>query len=221
MNEINILSIDFDWIMEPCINVYNNIANSITPLDEVLKDSPNAFFKPDYEKFKTLLIYATNIARDLPDSSRVLFGLNHQEILTGIEKIWKIQDKPYNIYNIDHHHDCGYTVENWHDIINQGPTCGNWINYCKNLNSYTWINNKNSQETICNDAFKRLKKYTMCHDINIINYVNFDYLFICKSPGWIPKELDPLFNILEFNINTNVNPAVQEENNNANTVYSA
>lgn len=201
MNEINILSIDFDWIMEPCIEFYNDKATQSIALDELLKLSPNIYIKPDYQKFSTLVTYATNIAQTLPNAKNVYFGVNHQEIISAIENIWDIKDKSYHIYNIDHHHDCGYGVTTLQEINKQGLTCGNWLAYCKNLKSYTWINNKNSHIEMPDEVFQKLSKYTFSSDINIINYINFDYIFVCASPGWVPSELSPLYTLLQFNIN--------------------
>ena len=202
MSEINILSVDFDWIMEPCIDFYNDRATQLVPLDDLLKSSPNVYLKPSYEKFVTLITYATNIARTLPSAKNVYFGINHQEIIPAIENIWNLKDKNYNIYNIDHHHDCGYGASTLQDINNQGLSCGNWIAYCKNLKKYTWINNKNSYTEMPDEMFQKLQQYTISNDINIINYIDFDYIFVCASPGWVPSELSPLYTLLQFNINT-------------------
>lgn len=201
MSEINILSVDFDWIMEPSINIYNEIADGKIPLDQVLKLSPGVTLKPDLEKYKTLIIYLGNIVRSLPNRDRVQICQNHDEIIDAINNIWKLTDKEYNIYNIDHHHDCGYAVQTQDDIDKQGLACGNWITHCKNLQSYTWINNKNSDINIIDEVFQNFHKYVYTNDINIINYISFDYVFICLSPGWIPSELQPLFDIIEFNVN--------------------
>ena len=201
MDDINILSVDFDWIMEPSIKAYNDITDGLIPLDETLASSPGITISPSYAKFKDLVIYTGNIAQTMVASNHVVFGKNHNEIITSIENIWHI-NRPYNIYNIDHHHDCGYTVETLEELYNQGLGCGNWVPYCKNLNEYIWINNRNSDLQIIDEVFQNFHKFTRTSDLHLIDYIPFDYMFVCLSPGWIPSKLFPLYDVLKFNIET-------------------
>ena len=199
--EINILSIDFDWIMEPSIALYNDLAADSVPCDETLSRAPGVTIKPDFEKFRLLNMYINNIVHTIKDTSHVGYATHHEAIIDYIKNIWKLGDKRYNIYNIDHHHDCGYGVLTMQDIYDMKLQCGNWVPYCDKIKDYIWINNKNSiTNTIIPEVRQRFRKFQFTADINIINYVKFDYLFLCLSPGWVPKEYYPLYQVLEFNI---------------------
>jgi len=199
---INILSIDFDWVMEPSIEFYNEIADSRILLDDWLKRCPGITVKPDYKKIKQLLVYVNNIVKFLPNKDRIVFRTEHTDIVDAIENVWNLKDKKYNIYNIDHHHDCGYHISSLDDVDRQELGCGNWVIFCDGLNEYTWINNKDSYKEINNEVFNRFHKFTQSSDISVIDFVNFDYVYICLSPGWVPSELFPLYDLFEFNINT-------------------
>ena len=200
MNETNILSVDFDWIMEPSIRFYDEFAYGTRPLDEFLKESPGVTVKPDFKKYERLAVYLRNVAATIAEPMHIAFFDDHDMIVNCINDIWKIGNKPYNIYNIDHHHDCGYGVQSLQDIDEQGLTCGNWVAHCTNLKDYTWINNKNSQVNIIDEVFKRFRRYQHTNDIRIVDYVKFDYVFFCLSPGWMPSELFPLYDVIHFDI---------------------
>ena len=50
------------------------------------------------------------------------------------------------IYNIDHHHDCGYHLKE-EPLLKQELSCANWVAKIKEINlldRYIWIKNTNS-----------------------------------------------------------------------------
>ena len=106
---INILSVDFDWIMEPSIYAYNSLIINDSAVEQVLIDtkSPGAIFLPDYNKYYELiqLLFSRKL-----NSKDVYIAESHNEIITAIHN-WNI-DNNIIIYNIDHHHDCGYPETN-------------------------------------------------------------------------------------------------------------
>lgn len=223
MSEINILSVDFDWIMEPSINMYNDHIRGSTTIDEILKNNPGIVVKPDIQKFYTLFTLINVISNWIDNPNHFVIADNHQEIVDTINTKWDIQDK-YTLYNIDHHHDCGYDVKTLEDIDNQNVQCGNWVHWIKNLDKYIWINNKNSDTFMTQEIFYAIPKYQMSYDINLIRNVKFDYLFLCLSPGWTPKEFWPLFDTISFNIKEVIIPKLlisQEDFINANAIHSA
>ena len=194
---INILSVDFDWIMEPCIELYNNSIKETTPLDDVLKTSPGINIHPDYKKYYILVKLLNNICKDLPKENIQIVD-HHPQIVDCIIN-WNINDK-YRIYNIDHHHDCGYGVDDSAGVMEQGLQCGNWVHYCTNLRKYVWINNKNSDTILPEEITSAIPNYHYTYDINILNYVKFDYVFLCLSPAWIPEGCWPLFDALALTL---------------------
>lgn len=199
MNTVNILSVDFDWIMEPSIGIYNPLIKTDHPIDDLMQENPGCIFQADLSKFNTLNTYLANICRVIELSERIQFATHHDSIVDCIENCWKLTNVKYNIYNIDHHHDCGYEPT-LNKIYEQKITCGNWVQYCKQLNSYTWINNKNSDDPVSDELVTNVPKFKQSNDIQLIGRIPFDYVFICLSPAWVPKQYHPLFSALECSI---------------------
>lgn len=223
MSEVNILSVDFDWIMEPSINIYNNQIDELKAIDQLLEENSGIIIKADNKKFYTLFTLISIICNEIDDPNHIIITDNHQEIVNAINTQWDIQDK-YTLYNIDHHHDCGYGAQTLKDIEAQKIQCGNWVHWIKNINKYIWINNKNSEVNLASEILNAIPNYQMSYDINLIRNVKFDYFFMCLSPGWTPKEFWPLFDTLSFTIKEIIIPKLlvsQEELTNANTIYRA
>ena len=198
LSPVNILSVDFDWIMAPSIEIYNNmVGGDRYPWDEIRDRCPGARFDCDFERYKKLCIYLGNIVKTLP-KDHLKHAQDHGAIVDAC-KDWSINQHTYNLYNIDHHHDCGYnnkenpTIED----LCSGVTCANWVlmltKECPNCQSYIWINNYNSNSAILDPAFDNMPPFTQTSDINAINYVDFNYVFICKSEPWVPPQYYPLY----------------------------
>lgn len=199
---VNILSVDFDWIMEPCINLYNGMADDGINLSQNVEELKHIQCVPDYNKFYQISVYIKNIAKTINDNSKIYFCDKHREILDCINDKWKL-DIPVHIYNIDHHHDCGYFGDIKKNTEN-GPGSNNWALMSDKIKKYTWINNKNSETiSLNNDIIQHFDVFEQSSDINLINYIKFDYIFVCLSPGWVPTELFPLFDTLQFMIKEN------------------
>lgn len=176
----NILSIDFDIIMEPSIQLYNNIQkkewNEIT--------NTNAYGNiliGNYETYAKIVNLIFSLSTRLP-KEKIHIIYDHHHILPFLSK-----DENYVITNIDHHHDIMYQKENTE--IN----CGNWVSHVPNLLKYFWIKNPNSIFPAFDDI-----PYTWA-DINTYNLNNLmtpDELFICFSEPWIPPNNQPLFYLI-------------------------
>ena len=107
----------------------------------------------------------------------------------------EFKEHKINLYNIDHHHDMGYEGNNGaFDSLG----VANWVHFANKdmkLSSYTWIHNVNSiypTEELC----EQYKRYTHTTDINILNNIQFDKIFLCASWEWVPLKYEPLFDIL-------------------------
>ena len=179
-----IVTIDFDIIMAPSINLYNNIvpANDW----ETLKENPYfQLLKIDtihYQKIFNYVIYCTQY---LPKEN-IHFIEDHSQAVNYITE-------KCDLINVDHHHDIGYGE----DLEKQEkPTCANWVYYLNEqnlINTYTWINNDNSEEIPPDKDVKML--------MSICNFNNFDLnslevpdeLVICLSEPWTPPYIRPLF----------------------------
>ena len=191
---VNILSVDFDWIMEPYIEFYNQFADDMSDLNMIVPDLNKINPYPDLNKFKLLTTYLYNISNDITDKNNIYFGKRHSEIKDVIENQWKIR-MPIHVYNVDHHHDCGYksTLE---AIMNDKYRSNNWPLYIDTIKRYTWIGNENSQPFLVEEVIHHFDQFQQSTDINILNYIKFDYIFVCLSPGWIPKHVLPLYDLL-------------------------
>ena len=195
---MNILSIDFDWIMQPTIEAYNNIVlgyNALGPLESwenVKKQIPN--FEPycNLDQFTQLYFLLKDKIQWLTRND-IYIGLNHDELYGFMEKQ---EAKEYIVYNIDHHHDLGYLESGFNSIIEQPLTLANWaakstekLNLCK----YIWISNKNSKIP---EIIPENLNYTRVSDISILDRIHIDKIFICSSWEWVPLKYQNLFAIL-------------------------
>ena len=199
--------------MAPSIVAYNTFARGggSNDWDVIHSLMPGVTFKADMDKYLQLVVYLSNICEQLPSHKNLLVAPSHEAIAHCMAKEWKIGKRPYNIFNIDHHHDCGYGDNlNSEELKQQPITCANWAvklqTKCPNYLSYTWIKNDNSDMQIPNDILAMLPDdHIFSSDIHVIDYINFDYVFMCSSPGWTPPNYMPLFEALRFSLEKLVN----------------
>lgn len=166
----NIVSIDFDIIMAPDIDKYNNIAGNIN-----WQAMEQLGIKADFTHYKRLTKWLLSTMKLLESKDIVLIE-DHGQILNYISK-----DEDINLWNIDHHHDCGYR-----NSADKPLNCGNWVCKIPNLKNYTWINNPTSKsddpksETILINSSFKLIHY------NLFNLPKPDKLILCLSEPWVP-----------------------------------
>lgn len=185
---MNILTIDFDWIMSPVIEAYNNFVDEDDwktrnlCWEEIHRVLPGMNFFPDLSLFDNVI----EICEKYQDR---LYKINsHEEVI------------PYCkgadvVVNIDHHHD-------WYGTqLIREPNCADWARYLwdtKKIKQYIWIANPTSNSfpffkfdipkdgviVINGDPFFTLSKF------------NFDKIILCKSEYWLSDEALSLWNIL-------------------------
>lgn len=200
--------------MRPSIEAYNNMANGDNPYmwDEIREKQPGVVYRADLNQYHLLTRYCSNVVLHLKSDKCFRYAEGHESIIDCIAGEWKIES-PYYVYNIDHHHDCGYVKsdnETWESaIINSVTGCANWagkLSCCTipKLLKYTWINNPNS-DPIDEKIRIHIPNYTVTSDINVINYIPFDYLFICQSASWVPPEYIPLYDTLIYSLEKLIN----------------
>lgn len=184
---MNILTIDFDIIMAPSIQYYNGLVPQ-TNWDDLLKNPYYQLSLIDTDIYNKL----TNQILDYLPSlkfDQIHFIKSHEQVNNYL-----LLNKKYNIINIDHHHDLGYSKKDCNEQIDING-CANWVQYIhsKNqLNQYTWIHNDNSikpdknlQYLLSNDW--EIKKF------NLNNLIVPDLLIICLSAPWVPPSYQNLF----------------------------
>lgn len=180
---MNIVSIDFDIIMAPSIQLYH-VCNGEEVYEDYYKNLFNADLKMYTKLTNWLVEWITKVGVD-----NVYFIESHDQIVNFIPK-----QGEHTVINIDHHHDLGYGTdeemaaneENFH------LDCGNWGYYLfKNnlIQNFIWIRNYNS--SLCMHH-----KYP--YNTKLFNHYNFnnlkaDKIIICLSEPWVPKQYHTLF----------------------------
>ena len=200
-----ILSVDFDIIMAPSIQLYNDLVEPYNTCREQNWDFIEQerylskyleYDKEIYNKINEILVEAS---KKVPV---VYIGRDHSSILAAIntearEGRLKL---PATVYNIDHHHDIYYSEHQLDPIFKyHDPTCGCWVGYLerlKLLSKYAWINNDSSKlfyplEPIGNNIVN--KTYTGNIKTIEIPFEEIEMLYFCSSLPYIPKKYDELF----------------------------
>lgn len=188
---MNVVSIDFDIIMEPDINLYNDWIEGDLGVNDFIKEHKLLEnLKANLSIYEYLTRFLIQAIKQI-DAKKVYFINSHDTIVKYID------DKSINLWNIDHHHDIAYTDENVAlPVVN--CNCGDWVKFLfdgRMIKEYTWIGNPNSLEP--NEEVQKYYKYKhkMLQEFNLEKLVgNIDVLFICKSPEWLPEHYEPLFN---------------------------
>ena len=155
-----------------------------TNWEEIIKmNSIAQSFPANLNIYQKITQYLLNIIEDM-EKKDVIFIKNHETIIKFLN-----EKDNHIVYNIDHHHDCGYLKK---EEIMKELTCANWVHYVPNIQSYIWINNSNSSD-IPED---RKIKDTIIQSIEKIDLNSLpkpDKIFICYSPPWIPPMYWPLY----------------------------
>lgn len=181
----NIVTIDFDIIMAPCIQLYNNMVPNFS-WDDLKNSFPQMqLLNADLIHYQRLTQWLLKIITKIP-KEKVIFIENHG----ALNKY--LPHEEINVYNIDHHHDCGYGEK---PKDKEELDCGNWVYDIAQhgfLKTYTWIKNTSSSRE--KEKYEGLINYKF----DLINY-NLeelpvpDLLILCLSEPWTPPEYRPLF----------------------------
>ena len=208
---MKILSIDLDYIMDKSIELYEDIGWHDIPsirwsnyYNHIKKEKNNI----DLNINEKNLFYCFDIfLKSIKNCQNVTFSFNHDAILDEISKYSSI-----DLINIDHHDDVIYGDNLDPDDPNYSIKCmmnlyekydsiskindlheGNWISFLninKQINSYTFIGNKSSmdfgkeKEDFIKKHIPKFEYYT--RDRYTFKSYNFDYIFVCLSPQYIP-----------------------------------
>jgi len=199
---MKVLSIDLDYIMEPSIEVFNSIHFNDNPLlrwDQLYEDLN--FKESHFYINQSNLLFCFNVfLKALKSTNSVSFGYEHDSILFSISEYDNI-----DLINIDHHDDVfggDYATKEpleealkkeYYEILKYNRVHeGNWAAWLagKNkINSFTWIGNENSGNKSRNQY--NAKVVPNYHNVERENYTfnsyDFDHIFVCLSPQYIPK----------------------------------
>lgn len=183
---LRILTIDFDIIMAPSIQLYNDIIRDNKGIDKIIQQYPLLEYtlSGDFFIYELLTGQLIKIIKQIK-SEDISFIREHQQIIKLLDEKEKIE-----LINIDHHHDLGYEGLSKKIIF---PNCGNWVKYLidKDLvESYIWVHNDNSD--FPNNKIFINEEYNI-NDFDFSRLINIDKLIICNSPQWVPPNFQALF----------------------------
>lgn len=210
---VNILTIDFDYIMSPCINLYNDMCsgnqNPTESWERIEAERKiNNHISYDATSICNIAIIIKYI---LTFNKECKFHVvkDHQDLIdvVGVND----SDDIYNVTNIDFHHDIYYRPEDvvkmdyYHDY-----NCSNWLAYMyyiDKLNTYTWIKAANSDQVNLDMFDDELKeKITIQPSVYLQDYTKscmankldpkVDHIVFCLSPQWVPYRYHHLFYML-------------------------
>jgi len=204
---MRVLSIDLDYIMNDCIQEYQTLffhKNPSIRWDSLYKETnfTSQSLLPNKEK----LFFCYEIfLKSLLKSKKISFGYDHDARLFDLEECNSIE-----LVNIDHHNDVfhvdgslssvreieSYLESEYNAICNLDHVCeGNWIAWLYSngkLKSYDWIYNENSDSIELKSLMIRKllgdSYNTYLQNQYSFNNYEFDYVFVCLSPQYIPPE---------------------------------
>lgn len=203
---MNILSIDFDIIMYPCIKLYNDkVGGKENPtllwnnLTNYYNIGQNLFYDA-----KTLHDISLLMIQAIQKGAKFIPITNHEEIIDYLKTQNLLNtENPISLTNIDFHHDIYYNDESilatkyFNDY-----NCANWIGYLliqKYLADLIWYKAPNSdlcQINSVDELFQDRISIKSIQNLNDVNSQNYDYVFFCLSPQWIPYHFTHLFTLL-------------------------
>lgn len=190
---MNVLSIDFDIIMAPDINLYNPLVGPSPEgertITKIMDDYPMLKgCRADLGHYQKIMNYILDVVK-LLDIKDIRISYSHEDIKNLLSDL-----KDVHVFNIDHHHDLGYPNPD------QNPeempiTCANWGEYFFQQNiitKFTWLKNSNSDiHPDYKDDGRVIMMDLGSFDLNELPPM--DKVFICLSPEWVPEMYHPLF----------------------------
>ena len=205
-----VLSIDLDFILKPCIQLYNDkIHASSENLQAMWED---IIKERDLERFLSVdsenLEYIKNLIKSCAEQQPyVYFSDDHGSILSAIndEILAERMDYPIDVVNIDHHHDVYYNGNNGKDLVDKydEADCSNWVYFLMKkriLAKYFWVRNENSIDHIGGERI--LKMYKQDFDLEKTEDKKVDLLFITSSLPWFPPKFkEYYFSIIKLVLN--------------------
>lgn len=188
-----IITIDFDIIMWPSIELYNNFINGdIDNMRNITQQMPLLnYANADLELYKKLTNYLLKLKEQ---NVNFVFINSHEQILNEISN-------KCNLINIDHHHDLGYGISQWKDKI---IACGNWAYWAiqKDLiKSYIWLHDPMSTKISIDENYSISEKASISTNIimemKLNEFIIPSKIIICSSYSWIPIHIRPLYELWE------------------------
>lgn len=177
---MTVVTIDFDIIMAPSIEFYNNLTGNKKLFDDPL----TRVFPADFIHYQRLTQWIISQMRTL-NKTDIVFITSHDSLINYVSP----ED---TVINIDHHHDLGYERPGDNNKNHNEINCGNWAEYLLNNNlikNYIWIKNENSNPN------KKCKSIIEEYNFKTYELANLqaDKIIFCLSPEWVPPQYHNLF----------------------------
>lgn len=193
---MNVLSIDFDIIMAPDIELYNHFVDDQNTVQSLTEGYPILnYSRADLNHYVKLVHLILNTTKDLGIED-IRVALSHEDIKNVLNDCHDVK-----VFNIDHHHDCGY-VPREKDKPND-CSCANWVRFFMDkdiIKECVWLKNSNSTKIPEESEFQfddKLIEMNLHEVDNLISKIGkVDKLFLCLSPEWVPELYWPLFYLL-------------------------
>lgn len=203
MSSKKILTIDFDIIMYPCLQIYNDlVSGDANPTEswEFLKRERGLepFIRYDAN---TLLMIGKIIKAQIAKNAILIPCSEHQQVVDKLKLSESYDTDMFSITNIDFHHDIWYRPDDKSILINfDDYNCSNWLGYLllKNkVENISWYKAYNSTpffdneytETIPLNSFRLDELETLIEE-------QFDEVYFVLSPQWVPYEFQHLYNLI-------------------------
>ncbi len=185
---MKILTIDFDIIMNPCIDIYND--SDLTADEYLNKFNFLGHMAADLELYREL----TNLIISF-DSNKIHYIYSHNEIVEELQNI----TEPIDLYNIDYHHDIIYNDDiNWKSPLKDYNE-GNWVKKLwddKKIKSYTWLKDYKSSNPSSDSVEKKyLTNKHFVFSYNLDDLKDCDEVYISLSPEWVPDYYVHLYDL--------------------------
>lgn len=193
-----VLTIDTDIIIGKDMPIYNNLVHSNDRdkvWQEIYKVHPDIKGNVQYDKaVVTRLFTFLEQTLALNPNMKINVTRNHDGVLTLLAPDMKEGTK-FSVVNIDNHHDIWFNDGQFIDAMHGRGSLANWVGYlyCQGvLEDYIWLKAIHSPVSIP-DNFICTNIVQLVHKILRTPLENLDYLNLCWSPEWVPKELDWVF----------------------------
>lgn len=197
---MKILSIDFNYIMYPCIKLYRHYCNPSEHPNTIWNNIQNDleienFLCYDGEALKQI---AALIRRNQKNNVLLYLITDHKEIVDAISKL---TTGSFELTNIDWYHDISANnadVESVSNFDKYDDT--NWVGYLQaqhKLSKYTWIKARNSE--LCpNDILDKLNLSLEIGGMKRIPELPNDYdaVYFCLNPSHVPYKYKHLYELI-------------------------
>ncbi len=206
-----ILSIDFDYIMFPCINLYNDMSAGeenptvIWENIERARGIDDKFLSYDPKTYNAI-VKLVKLAKERSKDVKLIPIDNHQDLVTELKKKEDYNDSTYNIINVDFHHDLLYRPGDRTKIVNFDKyNCSNWAGYLMikdKIDHYTWVKAPNSAlydhglDGKYDIKFAIESNRYLDNPKAIISDYPFDEIYLCFSPQWVPYKYRHLYDLI-------------------------